>query len=131
MQITFMIIQTFRHGQQVLYASFLLQEIYPGQFQPSPCHKFISMLDKQGKLLRNYTQNIDTLEQVAGVQRIIQCHGKCYCLIDGSCLIHGERSLTSFFLSGSFATASCLVCKQKVDCEAIREDIFNQVLIKE
>lgn len=34
------------------------------------------MLDKQGKLLRNYTQNIDTLEQVAGVQRIIQCHGK-------------------------------------------------------
>ncbi|KAM9847444.1 NAD-dependent protein deacetylase sirtuin-1 [Aulostomus maculatus] len=77
------------------------KEIYPGQFQPSPCHRFISMLDKQGKLLRNYTQNIDTLEQVAGVQRIIQCHG-------------------------SFATASCLVCKYKVDCEAIREDIFNQ-----
>ncbi|TDH01036.1 hypothetical protein EPR50_G00175940 [Perca flavescens] len=79
------------------------KEIYPGQFQPSPCHKFISMMDKQGKLLRNYTQNIDTLEQVAGVQRIIQCHG-------------------------SFATASCLVCKHKVDCEAIREDIFNQVV---
>ncbi|CAJ1066575.1 NAD-dependent protein deacetylase sirtuin-1 [Xyrichtys novacula] len=79
------------------------KEIYPGQFQPSPCHLFISMLDKQGKLLRNYTQNIDTLEQVAGVQRIIQCHG-------------------------SFATASCLVCKQRVDCEAIREDIFNQVV---
>ncbi|XP_018604765.2 NAD-dependent protein deacetylase sirtuin-1 isoform X2 [Scleropages formosus] len=78
-------------------------EIYPGQFQPSPCHRFISMLDKQGKLLRNYTQNIDTLEQVAGVQRIIQCHG-------------------------SFATASCLVCKHKVDCEAIREDIFSQVV---
>ncbi|CAL9688205.1 unnamed protein product [Knipowitschia caucasica] len=79
------------------------KEIYPGQFQPSPCHKFISMLDKQGKLLRNYTQNIDTLEQVAGVQRIIQCHG-------------------------SFATASCLVCKYKLDCEAVREDIFNQVV---
>ncbi|KAJ3610814.1 hypothetical protein NHX12_022905 [Muraenolepis orangiensis] len=79
------------------------KEIYPGQFQPSPCHKFISMLDKQGKLLRNYTQNIDTLEQVAGVQKIIQCHG-------------------------SFATASCLVCKHSVDCEAIREDIFNQVV---
>nr|QKG31872.1 NAD-dependent deacetylase sirtuin-1 [Sparus aurata] len=79
------------------------KEIYPGQFQPSPCHRFISMLDKQGKLLRNYTQNIDTLEQVAGVERIIQCHG-------------------------SFATASCLICKHKVDCEAIREDIFNQVV---
>ncbi|KAK6293398.1 hypothetical protein J4Q44_G00357240 [Coregonus suidteri] len=80
-----------------------VSEIYPGQFQPSPCHKFISMLGKQGKLLRNYTQNIDTLEQVAGVQRIIQCHG-------------------------SFATASCLICKHKVDCEAVREDIFNQVV---
>ncbi|XP_061767820.1 NAD-dependent protein deacetylase sirtuin-1 [Nerophis ophidion] len=77
------------------------KEIYPGQFQPSPCHKFIYMLDKQGKLLRNYTQNIDTLEQVAGVQRIIQCHG-------------------------SFATASCLICKYQVDCEVVREDIFNQ-----
>ncbi|XP_033887046.1 NAD-dependent protein deacetylase sirtuin-1-like isoform X1 [Acipenser ruthenus] len=79
------------------------KEIYPGQFQPSPCHRFIAMLDKQAKLLQNYTQNIDTLEQVAGVQRIIQCHG-------------------------SFATASCLTCKYKVDSEAVREDIFNQVV---
>ncbi|KAK2896226.1 hypothetical protein Q8A67_010714 [Cirrhinus molitorella] len=79
------------------------KEIYPGQFQPSPCHRFISMLDKKARLLRNYTQNIDTLEQAAGIQKIIQCHG-------------------------SFATASCLVCKHKVDCEAVREDIFNQVV---
>uniref|UniRef100_A0A8C2J9N9 protein acetyllysine N-acetyltransferase n=1 Tax=Cyprinus carpio TaxID=7962 RepID=A0A8C2J9N9_CYPCA len=79
------------------------KEIFPGQFQPSPCHRFISMLDKKGRLLRNYTQNIDTLEQVAGIQKIIQCHG-------------------------SFATASCLVCKHKVDCEAVREEIFNQVV---
>ncbi|XP_043375244.1 NAD-dependent protein deacetylase sirtuin-1 isoform X6 [Dermochelys coriacea] len=79
------------------------KEIYPGQFQPSLCHKFIALMDKDGKLLRNYTQNIDTLEQVAGIQRIIQCHG-------------------------SFATASCLICKYKVDCEAVRGDIFNQVV---
>ncbi|KAM7085914.1 LOW QUALITY PROTEIN: NAD-dependent protein deacetylase sirtuin-1-like [Molossus nigricans] len=78
------------------------KEIYPGQFQPSLCHKFILLSDKEGKLL-NYTQNIDTLEQVAGIQRIIQCHG-------------------------SFATASCLICKYKVDCEAVRGDIFNQVV---
>ncbi|KAF6111419.1 sirtuin 1 [Phyllostomus discolor] len=79
------------------------KEIYPGQFQPSLCHKFIALSDKEGKLLRNYTQNIDTLEQVAGIQRIIQCHG-------------------------SFAAASCLICKYKVDCEAVRGDIFNQVV---
>ncbi|KAF4090072.1 hypothetical protein AMELA_G00047750 [Ameiurus melas] len=79
------------------------KEIYPGQFRPSLCHRFIAMLDKKEKILRNYTQNIDTLEQVAGVQRVMQCHG-------------------------SFATASCLVCKHRVDCDAIREDIFRQVV---
>ncbi|XP_066456787.1 NAD-dependent protein deacetylase sirtuin-1 isoform X2 [Eleutherodactylus coqui] len=79
------------------------KEIFPGQFQPSLCHKFIAMLDKEEKLLRNYTQNIDTLEQVAGIQQIIQCHG-------------------------SFAMASCLICKNRVDCEAVREDIFNQIV---
>lgn len=51
------------------------REIYPGQFQPSPCHKFIRCVETSGKLLRNYTQNIDTLEQVAGIQNVIQCHG--------------------------------------------------------
>ena len=34
------------------------KEIYPGQFEPSPCHKFIKCVESQGKLLRNYTQNI-------------------------------------------------------------------------
>lgn len=75
-----------------------MQEIYPGQFQPSLCHRFISMLDKQEKLLRNYTQNIDTLEQVAGVQRIIQCHGECW--ISSCCshaaLIGGLHVLVTF-----------------------------------
>lgn len=52
-----------------------LQEIYPGQFEPSKCHKFIKLIEQHGKLLRNYTQNIDTLEQVAGIKNIIQCHG--------------------------------------------------------
>lgn len=51
-------------------------EIYPGQFKPSPCHRFIKMLEKQKKLLRNYSQNIDTLEQVAGIKNVIECHGK-------------------------------------------------------
>ena len=50
---------------------------------------FKSDLLQGGKLLRNYTQNIDTLEQEAGISRVIQCHG-------------------------SFATASCSVCKRQV-----------------
>ena len=52
-----------------------LQEIYPGQFTPSTCHRFIHSLELHGKLLRNYTQNIDTLEQSAGITHVVQCHG--------------------------------------------------------
>lgn len=79
------------------------REIYPGKFKPSRSHRFISLLQKTGRLLRNYTQNIDTLEQVAGITNVIQCHG-------------------------SFATASCFKCKHQVGCETIREDIFNQTI---
>ncbi|XP_041363489.1 NAD-dependent protein deacetylase sirtuin-1-like isoform X2 [Gigantopelta aegis] len=79
------------------------REIYPGQFEPSRSHKFIRLIEQHGKLLRNYTQNIDTLEQVAGISNNIQCHG-------------------------SFATATCMSCKYKTDADSIRKDIFNQVI---
>lgn len=77
------------------------KEIYPGQFQPSLSHRFIKLLERKGKLLRNYTQNIDTLERVAGIENVIECHG-------------------------SFATASCTRCKYSVDAEAIQDEILNQ-----
>lgn len=31
-----------------------------------------------GQLLRNYTQNIDTLESQAGVEKVLQCHGRYF-----------------------------------------------------
>lgn len=77
------------------------REIYPGLFEPSPSHRFIKLLERHGKLLRNYTQNIDTLERVAGIENVIECHG-------------------------SFATASCTRCKFKVDASDIRDDILEQ-----
>lgn len=77
------------------------KEIYPGQFQPSLSHRFIKLLERKGKLLRNYTQNIDTLERVAGIENVIECHG-------------------------SFATASCTRCKYKVDASEIQDDILHQ-----
>lgn len=53
------------------------REIYPGQFKPSIGHRFIEAIERHGRLLRNYAQNIDTLEQVAGIKSVIQCHGEC------------------------------------------------------
>ncbi|KAI1732639.1 sir2 family domain-containing protein [Ditylenchus destructor] len=75
------------------------KEIFPGQFQPSVSHMFIKFLEESGKLLRNYTQNIDTLEKVAGIERVIECHG-------------------------SFSKATCLQCKNEVDSEEIKEDVM-------
>lgn len=42
---------------------------------PSPCHNFIACLQARGKLLRNYTQNVDGLERKAGISKLIECHG--------------------------------------------------------
>lgn len=77
------------------------REIFPGQFKPSPSHRFIKKLEERGVLLRNYTQNIDTLERIAGISRLIECHG-------------------------SFATASCTRCKFRINGDAIREHILQQ-----
>ncbi|XP_065317816.1 uncharacterized protein LOC135926075 isoform X2 [Gordionus sp. m RMFG-2023] len=79
------------------------KEIYPGKFKPSLSHQFIKYLEKNSKLLRNYTQNIDTLEKEANILKSIECHG-------------------------SFATASCTKCKYQVNAMVIKEDIYNQVV---
>lgn len=79
------------------------KEIFPGQFQPVIGHKFIKCLENHNKLLRNYTQNIDTLEKQANISNVIECHG-------------------------SFATATCIICGYKVNSEAIKEQIETQEL---
>lgn len=75
------------------------KELYPGQFEPSPSHRFIRRLEERGQLLRNYSQNIDTLETIAGIDRVTMCHG-------------------------SFATATCIRCKHRVSSEDIKEKVL-------
>jgi NAD-dependent histone deacetylase SIR2 len=70
---------------------------------PSPCHRWIKLLESRGQLLRNYTQNIDTLESLAGVDKVLQCHG-------------------------SFKTASCLRCKDRMPGSAIEPYIMSQTI---
>ena len=49
---------------------------------------------------QNYTQNIDTLETLAGITRVLQCHG-------------------------SFATATCIQCRRRVPGTEIEKDIME------
>lgn len=38
-------------------------------------HHWIRRLEKEDRLLRNYTQNIDTLEMIAGIEKVLHAHG--------------------------------------------------------
>jgi NAD-dependent histone deacetylase SIR2 len=81
----------------------LAGDLLPVQDTWSPTHQFIKLLQDKGKLLRNYTQNIDNVESYAGVNedKIIHCHG-------------------------SWKTATCRKCKHKVPGEQLFESLKAQ-----
>lgn len=91
----------FRANPQIFYS--FAKELWPGAHQPTTAHRFIAMLEREGKLLRNYTQNIDALETRAGIKNVLQCHG-------------------------SFATAKCMTCERIVHGRDIHKDIMDQTI---
>ncbi|KAI9253028.1 DHS-like NAD/FAD-binding domain-containing protein [Sporodiniella umbellata] len=74
--------------------------LYPGQFLPTKTHYFIKLLKEKGLLLRNFTQNIDTLDRMTGLEHsyTVEAHG-------------------------GFTTASCIECKQPVNEKIIRRSL--------
>ena len=54
------------------------KEIFPGKYKPSPSHNFIAKLEKEQKTTRLYSQNIDGLEQQAGINNVIQVNDWTY-----------------------------------------------------
>ncbi|NXR23840.1 SIR2 deacetylase, partial [Cinclus mexicanus] len=87
----------------------LARELYPGQFKPTICHYFMRLLQDKGLLLRCYTQNIDTLERVAGLdpELLVEAHG-------------------------TFFTSHCLrpSCRQRYGLAWMRERIFSSLVPK-
>ncbi|KAI4171047.1 MAG: hypothetical protein LQ343_004584 [Gyalolechia ehrenbergii] len=88
----------FREDPSIFYS--VAKDILPSTRKFSPTHAFIKLLQDKGKLLTNFTQNIDNLESYAGIlpEKLIQCHG-------------------------SFATATCVECKYLVKGEEIYKDL--------
>eukprot|EP01133_Synstelium_polycarpum_P012784 gene12784-15000_t len=78
----------------------LAKELYPGSFIPTPVHHFIKLLSDKGLLLRNYTQNIDTLERISNIpeELLVEAHG-------------------------TFASAKCIKCKNTYPCEYVRDEL--------
>ena len=81
----------------------LAGDILPDLKRYSPTHAFIRSLQDHGRLQTNYTQNIDNLEALAGIEenKLIQCHG-------------------------SFATATCRKCRHQVQGVEIFQDIRDK-----
>jgi NAD-dependent SIR2 family protein deacetylase len=79
-------------------------ELWPGIcHSPTITHSFIALLERKGVLLRNYTQNIDCLDVLAGVseETMIECHGH-------------------------FRTASCTKCHSPYDGNECKRTIVEQ-----
>lgn len=93
-------ISLFREDPTIFFS--VAKDILPDINRYTPTHKFIYMLQERGKLLTNYSQNIDNIESNAGIrpEKLIQCHG-------------------------SFATATCVECRYQVPGDTIFEDIRN------
>lgn len=95
----------FRENPQPFFQ--LAKELYPGKFKPTPSHYFLKLLYDKGLLLRLYTQNIDTLERVAGIpeDKLIEAHG-------------------------TFHTSHCInrSCHKVYSLEWMKEKIFSDVI---
>ncbi|KAJ2076614.1 NAD-dependent protein deacetylase sirtuin-2 [Coemansia sp. RSA 988] len=95
----------------------LAKELYPGQFVPTLCHFFVSMLARKGLLLRHYTQNIDCLERAAGVdpELIVEAHGsfhEAHCINSRCCKEYAQDWVKEQILGDTIPR--CSVCKSLV-----------------
>ncbi|KAM7192486.1 NAD-dependent protein deacetylase hst1 [Naviculisporaceae sp. PSN 640] len=91
-------IELFKQDPHVFYT--VARDVIVQTDRFSPTHAFIALLQQKGKLLTNYSQNIDNIEEKAGIlpEKLVQCHG-------------------------SFATATCIKCKYQVKGDVIFPDI--------
>ncbi|KAL1515124.1 hypothetical protein AB1Y20_004186 [Prymnesium parvum] len=55
----------------------LSRELWPGGYSPTAAHHFVKLLHDRQQLLRCYTQNIDSLEALAGLpkDKVVAAHG--------------------------------------------------------
>jgi NAD-dependent deacetylase sirtuin 2 len=94
-------IDFFRSNPDPFYM--LSKELLPGTYKPTKTHYFLKLLHDKGLLQRCYTQNIDSLEHLAGLptEAVIAAHG-------------------------NFDTAYCIDCRSEHDTDYVREAIMQQ-----
>lgn len=93
-------LEVFKEDPRPFYS--FAKNLYPGSIVPSVSHRFLALLHQRGMLLRVYTQNIDGLEEIAGVPK--------------SKVVHAHGSLT---------WAQCTKCRARMDSSEIANDVKN------
>lgn len=80
----------------------LAKHLYPGHYQPTLTHYLLPLLAKKNLLLRSYTQNIDSLERLAGLSEdlLVEAHG-------------------------SFTTSKCVQCEMTSDATWVKKHIMQ------
>lgn len=89
---------------------------------PSPTHRFIKTLDTKRKLLRSYTQNVDGLEERAGLlgssSNDAKSHGK------GKAKLR-VKDVRNVQLHGDIHRVRCTFCSAELPCTAEHLDVFK------
>ncbi|CAI2183984.1 18555_t:CDS:2 [Funneliformis geosporum] len=93
-------ISFFKENPEPFFA--LARELYPGKFLPTITHYFLTLLHHKKVLRRCFTQNIDTLERLAGLpdDLIVEAHG-------------------------SFAKSKCLECNKLADANWMKYMVYR------
>ncbi|KAF9286053.1 NAD-dependent protein deacetylase sirtuin-2 [Mortierella alpina] len=80
----------------------LAKHLYPGGYRPTLTHYLLPLLAQKNLLLRSYTQNIDSLERLAGLDEdfLVEAHG-------------------------SFTNAKCIQCEMTSDSTWVKKHIMD------
>ena len=110
-------IDTFLDDPKKFYMTFQ-KLLPPSTVTPTPTHAFIRLLQDKGKLLRNYTQNIDQLEREAGIaaRKVFNCHGTItpgYCITCEYVLSNERKFLAAIRKAENVGAPQCPACDEK------------------
>eukprot|EP00980_Cylindrotheca_fusiformis_P017648 scaffold5529_cov117-Cylindrotheca_fusiformis.AAC.25 len=100
----------------------LAKELWPGlQHSPTLTHSFLKLLSSKGLLLRNYSQNIDGLEFLAGIpaEELVNWQVE----VDLSHCIATARLWTKRVKISMFS-ASCIDCGRAADSKKVKDTIL-------
>ena len=82
---TFEEVLTYRYMEENpdLFTKYIFSKLYHEKAQPNIAHLYLKELEDNGKLTQLVTQNIDGLDQMAGIKKVYPIHGSIhewYCM---------------------------------------------------